>query len=225
MSPARGLHRRLLGAAAMIGVAALPGAARADESADRGISLSAWAGGALDRSVTVHDGQPVDLEALVAGLTGVGNIERVAIGGAVDARPGVEGRLSLSALLGYQQQLRLDRVQLLGEAGVRRFSGVGGNAMARPVGPDPWLPFVGIRMGSARTVPAHGLVEVGGWLFARYDLERKTVITFDSMRADRSTQYEVGGFMAGLGLQVGMRLESPHPWNQGVQEVQEVIDK
>jgi len=59
---------------------------------------------------------------------------------------------------------------------------------------------------------------LGGWLFARYDLERKTVTTLDSMRADRSTQYEVGGFMAGLALQVGVRLESPHPWNQGVVE-------
>ena len=204
----------------MIAVAARPGAARADEPADRGISLSAWAGGALDRSVTVHEGQPVDLEAMVAGLSGVGNIERVAIGGAVDARPGFggEGRLSLSALLGYQQQIGRDRLQVLGEAGGRRFSGVGGDPMARPVGPDPWLPFVGVRMGSARTVPAHGLVELGGWLFARYDLERKTVTTLDSMRADRSTQYEVGGFMAGLALQVGVRLESPHPWNQGVVE-------
>src|SRR5205823_7498181 len=135
---------------AIIGIAALPGAARANEPADRGLSLSAWAGGALDRSVTAHDGQPVDLEAVVAGLSGVGNIERVAIGGAVDARPGFggAGRLSLSALLGYQQQIGRDRLQVLGEAGGRRFSGVGaGDPFARQVGPDPWLPFVGVRIG------------------------------------------------------------------------------
>ena len=221
MSPARGPHRRLLGAAAMIGIAALSGAARADEPADRGISLSAWAGGALDRSVTVHDGQPVDLEALVVGLSGVGNIERIAVGGAVDARPGVagEGRLSVSALLGYQQPLGRDRFQLLGEVGGRRFSGLGGDPTTRQVGADPWLPFVGIRMGSARTVPAHGFVEVGGWVFARYDLKRTTVMRTTDILADTgSTTYEVGGFMAGLALQVGLRLESPHPWNQGVEE-------
>jgi len=46
MSPARGPQRRLLGeAAAVIAIAALSGVARAAEPADRGISLSAWAGG------------------------------------------------------------------------------------------------------------------------------------------------------------------------------------
>ena len=220
MSPARGPHRRLFVAAAIIGIAGTAGAARAGEPADRGISLSAWAGGALDRSVTVRDGQPVDLEALVAGLSGVGNIERIAVGGAVDARPGVggEGRLSVSALLGYQQQIGRDRLQLLGEVGGRRFSGMGGDPTTRQVGPDPWLPFVGIRMGSARMVPAHGLLEVGGWVFARYDLKRTTVMRTSDILADTgSTTYEVGGFMAGLAFQVGLRLESPHPWNQGVE--------
>jgi hypothetical protein len=36
----------------------------------------------------------------------------------------------------------------------------------------------------------------------------------EEARAD----YRVGGFMAGMALQVGLRLEGPHPWNQGVQE-------
>src|SRR5215471_10437276 len=222
MSPARGPQRRLLGeAAAVIAIAALSGVARAAEPAGRGISLSAWAGGALDRSVTVRDGQPVDLEALVAVLSGVGNIERVAIGGAVDTRPsrvGV-GRLSVSAVLGYQQQIGRDRFEVLGEAGGRRFSGVSGDPLARQVGPDPWLPFVGIRMGSARTVPAHGFVELGTWLFARYDLGRATVTSVEGLGMGYApTTYDVGGFMAGLALQVGLRLESPHPWNQGVLE-------
>jgi hypothetical protein len=220
MCAARGLYERLLVAAAVIGVAAGSAPARADEPADRGISLAAWAGGALDRSVLSASGQPVRLEALVAGVTGIGNIERVAIGGAVDTRPDIlgAGRLSISALLGYQQELGRDRVQVLAEAGGRRFSDVAGEPNARQLGADPWLPFVGLRVGSARTVPARGFVEVGTWLFARFDLRRATVTSEGYMDGAARSDYRVGGFMAGLGLEVGLRLESPHPWNQGIVE-------
>jgi hypothetical protein len=211
----------LLAVAAVIGIAAGgASAAGAEGPADRGISLSAWAGGALDRSVLGANGQPVRPEALVAGVTGVGNIEHFAVGGAVDTRPDIlgAGRLSISALLGYQQQVGAGRIQLLGEAGGRRFSDVGGDPNARQLGTDPWLPFVGLRIGSARTVPAHGFVEVGSWLFARFDLRRTTITSEAGMGDAARTDYRVGGFMAGLGLEVGLRLESPHPWNQGTVE-------
>ena len=206
-------------AAAVIG---LTGAARADEPADRGISLSAWAAGALDRGVRNAAGRPVHPEALIVGLTGVGNIERVAIGGAVDVRPALagDGRLSLSALLGYQHPGRT-RVQLLGEAGTRRFSGVGGDAAAHQLAPEPWLPFVGVRLGSVQMIPRNGFLEVGTWLFARYDIRQTTVTGVGTLSGEEArTDYRIGGFMAGMGLQVGLRLESPHPWNQGVQQGQ-----
>jgi hypothetical protein len=209
---------------AIVLVAGLAGVARAGEPADRGVSLSAWAGGALDRSVVTADGRPLHPEALVAGLTGVGNIERVAIGGAVDVRPALfgDGRLSLSTLLGYQHQARRTRVQLLGEAGVRRFSGVGGDAATPELAPAPWLPFVGLRLGSTRTVPARGFFELGSWLFARYDVRQTTVSSVGTLSGGEEgrTDYRVGGFMVGMAMQVGLRLESPHPWNQGVEEVQ-----
>jgi hypothetical protein len=213
MSAARGSLGRLLLASLLAGFA---GAARADEPADRGLSLSAWAGGALDRSVITADGRPVNIEALSGGLTGVGNIERVAIGGSVDTQPAVrgDGRLAVSALLGYHHQAGRARVSLLGEAGARRFS-LGSAADQQQLGPDPWLPFVGVRVGSTRTIPARGFVELGSWLFARLDLERTTVSMF---REETRTDYRVGGFTAGLAVQVGLRLESPHPWNQGVKE-------
>ena len=101
MSAARRLCGRLFAVVVIVG---LTGAARADGPGDRGISLSAWAGGAVDRGVVTGDGRPVHPEGLMAGLAGVGNIERVAIGGAVDVRPALfgDGRLSLSALLGYR---------------------------------------------------------------------------------------------------------------------------
>jgi hypothetical protein len=207
----------LLLAALMVGIA---GTARADEPADRGISLSAWAGGGLDRSVVRADGQPVHLEALVAGVTGVGNIERVAIGGAVDVRPSVagDGRLSLGALLGYQHQIGRTRVLVLGEAGGRRFALAGGS-FGGGIGSDPWLPYLGVRLGFARMVPAGGFVEVGSWVFTRFDLQRTTLATGGGGSGDEArTEHRIGGFMAGVALQVGLRLEAPHPWNQGVVE-------
>ena len=220
MSATRRFRSGLLAVIVLAGLAAV---ARAGESADRGVSLSAWTGGALDRGVTTADGRPINTEALVAGLTGVGNIEHLAIGGAVDVKPAVfgDGRLSLSALLGYHHQLARNRLQLLAEAGERRYSDVVVGPLERQVGPDPWLPFVGARLGLARTVPARGFVEVGVWAFARYDLQRSAVTGVSTFLGETRTDYRVGGLMAGLALQAGLRLESPHPWNQGVQGVVE----
>jgi len=221
VSAARGLRRRLFAIATVLGVVAAARAVRADEPADRGISLSVSAGGAYDGSVRAADtGRRVNDGAAFVGATGVGNIERLAIGGAVDAMPGApgNGRLSLSVLLGYQQSIGRTRFQLFGEAGRDRFSEPGATLVGREPGPEVWLPFAGVRLGGARTVPAHGLVELGAALFARYDLDHATVTHLSDLMDQPSGRYRVGGFRAGLTLQVGIRLESPHPWNQGVLE-------
>jgi hypothetical protein len=222
MSPARGPHRRLFVWVAFIGIAGTAGAVRADEPADRGISLSAWAGGALDRSVTAADsGHRVGAAAPIFGATGLGNIERVAIGAGVDATPSSlgNGRLSLGALLGYQRQIGRTRFRVLAEGGGHRFAPVGGPSPARPES-DAWLPYAGLRLGATRTVPAHGFVELGLWLFGRCDLGHKTVpIVSSSVPAEEGrTDYRLGGLWTGVAVELGMRLESPHPWNQGVAE-------
>ena len=201
----------LVGAALL--AAALP--ARADEAADRGISMSAWAGAALDRSVAsadtdrpLHDGAPL------VGATALGNVRQLALGGAVDATPRAngDGRLSLAVLLGFQPEVDQIRFQVLGEAGGHRFSDVGGNMFRHQLGPDTWLPYLGVRLGLARTVPARGLLEVGGWLFGRYDLGRVTVTSVDGFLGGESpSAYRVGGWMCGLALQVGLRLEAADP--------------
>jgi hypothetical protein len=213
---------RLLAVIAAFGVAGASPAIRADEPADRGLSLSVWTGGALDRSVTAMEGRRLVNEAApVIGATGLGNIERVAIGATVDTTPGALGnaRLSLAALLGYQQQVGRTRVLLLAEAGGHRFSEVGGMSGGRQPGPDTWLSFAGVRLGAARMVPARGFTEIGLALFARHDLGQ-TMVTAGSGSPGEETRadYRVGGLLAGLALEVGLRLESPHPWNQGVAE-------
>ena len=186
---------------AIIGVAGWTAVAAADEPADRGISLTALAGGAIDRSITgVGSGRRVDEATPILGATTVGNIERLALGGSLDTTPGSlgNGRLSVGVLLGYQQQVGRTRLHAFGEAGQRRFSQMGGA--------DIRLPYAGLRLGAARTVPDHGFVELGMSLFARYVGE------------ETRTDYRLGGFTMALALEVGVRLEAPHPWNQGVRE-------
>jgi len=189
---------RIVAVLAAVAVASWTATAAADEPGERGISLTAWAGGAIDRSVTASDGgHRVNAATPIFGATGVGNIERVAIGGAIDATPEVsgDGSLSLGALLGYQQQVGRTRVRALAEGGERRFSPVVG----APLGANPWIPYAGVRLGAARTIPAHGFIEVGVAWLARTD--------------DR-----LDGFMTAVALEIGLRLEAPHPWNQGTRE-------
>ena len=105
------------------------------EPADRGISMSAWAGAAVDRSVVAADsGRPLHDGAPLIGATALGNIRWVALGGTVDATPGTngDGRLSIGVLLGVQPEVDRIRIQVLGEAGRHRFSDVGGNAVRAP---------------------------------------------------------------------------------------------
>jgi hypothetical protein len=216
LSAPRGSLGRLLGVAVLIGTA---GPAGASEGADRGISMSAWAGAALDHSVAAaRTGQTVRDASAIVGATTVGNIEWLAMGGSVDATPGAlgNGRLSLSLLLGYQAEIARTRLQLLAEGGDHRFSDVGGVVSARQIGTETSLPFAGVRVTAARTVPAHGLLEVGLLLFARHDIGEKTVTSVGGVMGEETrTDYRVGGYMAGLAVQVGLRLDSPHPWNQG----------
>jgi hypothetical protein len=192
--------------------AAMP--ARAGEPADRGISMTAWAGAAVDRSVFhAGSGEPLHEGAPLVGATALGNIRSLALGGAVDATPGIDGdrRLAIAALLGYAPEANRWRFQFLGEVGRRRFSDVGGNLLAHQVGSDTWLPYVGLRLGVARTVPAHGMFEVGASLFGRYDVGRVTVTNVSSLLEETRTDYRVGGWMCGLGLQIGIRLEAADP--------------
>jgi hypothetical protein len=199
----------------VFGMAAVARPARAEEAADRGISMSAWAGAAVDRSVVAaNSGRPLHDGAPLVGATALGNIRWVALGGSVDAAPGRngDGRLSIGVLLGVQPEVDRLRIQVLGEAGRHRFSDVGGNVFAHQVGPDTWLPYLGVRLGVARTVPAHGMFEVGAWLFARHDVGEATVTNVGSFSGQESrTDYRLGGWMCGLALRVGLHLEAADP--------------
>src|SRR4029079_16608807 len=143
---------------AFIGVVGWTAVGAAEEPADRGISLTAWVGGTVDRSITAIDrGRRVTDATPIFGATAVGNIERVAMGGSLDATPGSlgNGRLSLGGLLGYQQQVGRRPLHAFAEAGQRRFSQVGGTMSGHQVGADARLPYAGVRLPAPRTHPRH----------------------------------------------------------------------
>ncbi len=192
----------------------LASADEGDTARDKGISVSAWAGSAVDRSVTyASDGAPLHPAALLIGVTALANVGELAVGAALDSFSGLfgEGRLAIGGLGGWQPKLigRL-RLQVLGEAGAHRFTGVGDGLFAQQVGGPTWLPYGGVRVGAALAFASH--VDVGWGLFARYDVGSNTVTTIDSgFLGSPSTRvdYNVGGFMVGLAIQVGVRFETP----------------
>ena len=199
----------------VFGMAAVALPARADEPADRGISMSAWAGAAVDRSVVAADsGRPLHDGAPLVGATALGNIRWVALGGTVDATPGIngDGRLSIGVLLGVQPEVDRIRIQVLGEAGRHRFSDVGGTAVRPPARPRH---LVAVPRRSPRRRPHRarardvrgGRLAVRALRHRRGDRHERRQLSWQETRTD----YRLGGWMCGLALQVGLRLEAADP--------------
>ena len=129
------------------------------------------------------------------------------MGGTVDTTPSIngDGRMSIAPLLGFQPEVEGMRFQLLGEAGRHRFSDVGGGVFGHQLGPDTWLPYLGVRLGVARTVPAHGLFELGAWLFGRDRHPRGDRDERERLSWARrpGPTIGIGGWMWGLALRSG----------------------
>ena len=77
----------------VVGLLAVAAPARAREPADCGISMSGWAGAAVDRSVAVAgSGRPLHDGAPLIGVTALGNIRSVALGGCARHHSRHQGR-------------------------------------------------------------------------------------------------------------------------------------
>ena len=167
------------GCSVVSGMAAVALPARADEPADRGISMSAWAGAAVDRSVVaadsgrpLHDGAPLDRRHR-AGQHQVGR--RWAARSTRPPESTAMGGCRSRVLLGVQPEVDGSAFRCWA-----RPDAIASRTWAAPCSPtssvpNTWLPYLGVRLGVARTVPAHGMFEVGAWLFGRYDVGEATV--------------------------------------------------
>lgn len=209
--------RRLAISTAVTTLAAFPCLAHADEVADRGLAMNGWAAIGADRSVNhVSGGEPLHEGMVLGGLTTMVNIRHVEIGASVDGMPAIfgDGRLSLGGLAGWQASRGpAVRLHVLAEGGLHVFTDVGGGIFSHQEGASTWLPYLGLRIGATRTIPAGRHFDVGVWLFARNDIGTERVTTVDSgfFGPSTSTQYDVGGLTAGLALHIGLRFEKRHP--------------
>lgn len=206
------LRRILLPVTAVSALIVIPWTARAQGAMNGGLSVDVQVAATVDRSVTYSDdGAPYRDTSGLVGLSAVGNLGGLAMGGTVDGFPGIfgDGRMALGGLAGWQSKVGSLRIQILGEAGADRFSNVGGTLFSEQLGAkNSWLPYVGTRYGVTRCLPKDGHFEIGFWLFARYDLGQKTVtnVTTGILGGPEVfTNFQLGGFMAGLGFRVGLR--------------------
>jgi len=197
---------------------AIPWTARAQSALERGLSVDVQVAATVDRTVTYSDGgAPYRDTSGLLGLSAVGNLGELAIGGSIDGFPGMfgDGRMALGGLAGWQPKIGNLRIQILGEAGADRFSNVGGTLFSEQLGAkNSWLPYGAIRLGVMRSLPKDGHFEIGLWLFGRYDLGQKTVTSVTTGIFGGPTVYtdfQLGGFMAGLGFRIGLRFEKPPP--------------
>jgi hypothetical protein len=207
-------HRILLPVTVVGALIVIPWTARAQGAMNGGLSVDVQVAATVDRTVTYSDsGAPYRDTSGLLGLSAVGNLGKLAMGGTVDGFPGIfgDGRMALGGLAGWQSKVDSLQVQILGEAGADRFSDVGGTLFSEQLGAkNSWLPYGGIRFGATKRLPKDGHFEVGFWLFARYDLGQKTVTNVTSGilgGPEVFTNFQLGGFLAGLGFRVGLRLD------------------
>jgi hypothetical protein len=55
------------------------------------------------------------------------------------------------------------------------------------------------------------MFEVGAWVFGRYDIGNATVTNVSEFLRETRTDYRLGGWMCGVALQGGLRLEAADP--------------
>jgi len=194
--------------------------AQAHEATRTGVSIAAGLEQTADGSVTKADDSPGttyrrgQLDASV-----LANVGDFAAGGAVAVGPEVfgDGRLVIGARAGWQPTFGTTRLQVLGDAGVHRFTKVGAGFFSSTTPDVISTPYVGVQVGMTRSFWRDGHLEYGIALLARHDLRTQTAVkqesNFDILGtgepAPPPTVLNVGGTMVGLSLTIGFRIELP----------------
>jgi hypothetical protein len=178
-----------------------------EQNFDGSVALASDASGTTSRS------GHLDLDLLA-------NAGDLAFGGGLAWAPGIlgNGRLLLSARLGWQPTWRRTRIQLLGEGGMHRFDTVGGDLFKSASPAVVTLPYVGAQIGMTRTFADRGRLEYGVSLHLRQDLDQQIVVSSDGGflgSPPTVTIYRVGGTMLGATLAIGFRAQVSHPLPAG----------
>lgn len=199
-----------------VAAVALPwSAAQAIEGAENGVSLTLSTALAADQSVAERDtGKPLHEQLGSIGVNVLANLGQVAVGGIVDSSPALfgDGRFAVGALGGWQPMLGPVRLQVLGEAGGHLFTDVGGQLFTTGNREDIWLPYWGARVGASRAFFRY--LDLGASVFFRQDVGRASATAKETELFGGVTtvhNYDVGGFMGGFALNIGVRLEKKRP--------------
>lgn len=207
----------------LLAVPALGGRAQAREATASGLSVAVGLEQTLDGSVAyatdaegaAHRGGHLDANAL-------GNVGDFAFGAAVAWVPEIlgDGRLLVGGRAGWQPTAGGTRFQLLGDAGLHRFTAVGGGLFATSTPHAVETPYLGVEFGMTRSFLRGGHLEGGLSLFVRQDLKTQTVLRQETgfgifgggdTTPPPPTELRVGGTMVGALLTLGFRVEARHP--------------
>jgi hypothetical protein len=188
--------------------------ARADQ--DKPLGLSVGLGLEADFDDTVIDAAGDRLhdqsgQLLVSALANRGDL---AFGGVIVSHPELfgDGRALYGGRAGWQPRFGPVRFQVLGEAGLHRFTNVGSGLFSSSTPKEVSGPYLGLALGTTGTF-GHSVFEWGITLVAREDLFRDTVIKTESSflggPVPPPTTYYVGGTSVGAVLTLGLRFAEP----------------
>jgi len=205
---------RIAAVLAFIQLAGLCGGAAARAATPSGVSVGVGLDAFMDRTVADPSGQSVRDQRGQFDLGVLGNLADFAFGGGLGWSPDIlgDGRLLLGARAGWQPTFGTTRVQLLGEAGIHRYTHVEEGLFSYST-PDFFsTPYVGAQLGFTREFVKNGLVEYGLALFVRQDLDQQTIVHqeggFLGSPAPPATELTVGGTMIGAAFTLGFRADS-----------------
>jgi len=195
-------------------LAALGGGPAARAATPSGVSVGVGLDAFMDGTVTDYSGQRVRDQRGQFDLGVLGNLGDFAFGGGLGWSPDImgDGRLLLGARAGWQPTFGTTRVQLLGEAGIHRYTHVEEGLFSYST-PDFFsTPSVGAQLGFTREFVKNGMFEYGLALFVRQDLNQQTIVHqeggFLGGPAPPATNLTVGGTMIGAAVTLGFRVDS-----------------
>jgi hypothetical protein len=198
---------------ACIQMAALGGGAAARAATPSGVSVGAGLEEFYDGTLTDASGQSVHARSGLLHLGVLANFGDFALGAGVGLAPDIlgDGRLLLGARAGWQPTIGTTRVQLLGEAGVHRYTHVDEGLFSVST-PDFFsTPYVGAQVGITREFVKNGLFEYGLALFVRQDLDQQPIVhqeeAFLGGPNPPPADLTVGGTMIGASLTLGLRVD------------------
>jgi hypothetical protein len=188
--------------------------ARADPARALGVSIGLGIEADFDDTVTSAAGDRLHDQTGQLTASALANMGDFALGGLIVSHPEFfgDGRALYGARAGWQPRFGPVRFQVLGEAGLHRFTNVGAGLFSSSTPKEISGPYLGLALGTTGSF-GRSVFEWGAMLVARRDLFRgtatKTESSFLGSPVPPPTTYDVGGTLIGAVLTIGLRFADP----------------